>query len=199
MGKAAAKPILYIPISEAARRVLKTYPARIARRAMRRGLAGGRIRCDYQEVIDDRDGDPLPNDPKFWRPDPRGDRTDFTRFPWPGNAVRRLVYLRGHRGPISDITAIGVVVAWEDVVAELPAIVDEARKTQRKGGRKPSLTDEEIKQGREVYGHLLTEHPNWGKNLHADAAALIDRLKLNVSTSTVIRHVIAPYEKQKAK
>jgi hypothetical protein len=118
---AGRPPETPISISEAANRVLKFYPAGIARPLMEQGLANGRIRvCSYRELVGHHAPEPTPDNPAFWKPDPRG-QTRLTPFPWPEDCARRRVQPRGCRRPLCDYTAIGLMVVWEDVAAMIPA------------------------------------------------------------------------------
>jgi len=109
-----------ISISEAANRVLKFYPARIAGQLMGQGFASGQIRvCSYRELVGHHAPEPAPDSPAFWKPDPRG-QTRLTPFPWPEDCARRSVQPRGYRRPLCAYTALGLMVVWEDVVAMFP-------------------------------------------------------------------------------
>jgi hypothetical protein len=125
MAEAGEKPIpseAPIPISEAAARVLKFYPAHKAGPLMRQGLADGRIHCSYRELVGHRASEPTPDKPGFWKPDPRG-QTQLTRFPWPGDWARRRVqpgWRGGRKRALCDYTALGLAVTWAEVVKIFP-------------------------------------------------------------------------------
>jgi hypothetical protein len=120
-GDKSTSTEIQIPISEAANRILAFYPAHIAGPRMIQGLVDGRICCAYRELTGHRAGEPTPHEPAFWKSDPRG-QTRCTRFPWPGDWIRRSVQPRGYRRPTFICTAIGLTVSWCGVVAVFPAL-----------------------------------------------------------------------------
>ena len=124
-----AEPEAPVPISEAMGRVLKFYPAHIAGPFMHQALADGRIHCFYRELAGHRAGEPTPDMPQFWKPDPRG-QTTLTRFPWPGDWARRRVWIlspsagsrwrAGRKRAVSNYTALQLMVTWAEVIKLFP-------------------------------------------------------------------------------
>lgn len=127
MALAGAKPTpseTPIPLSKAAREILKSCSAKEAEQVMVRGLWSRRIRLSWRRLEGFGPDDPTPDQAEFWQKrDPRtgGDVQHSPRFPWADDLIVRKVHTRHnprqHTRLLRHCTVYGASVLWSEVVA----------------------------------------------------------------------------------